>query len=420
MKLILTGFALALAGVSTIATAQSAAGDPHAYAQKEGANQAQQAAPAQNAIQPSKKATQAILDLQTAVNAKDVANIPAKLAAAQAVATTKEDHYWIARMQLKAAVDQNNNAAAAAALDAIAATGLSAPAELGSFYSVIGGNEFNAKNYAAAATAFQHQLALDPTNSAAMVNLALTQAAGGNKAEAVGELQKAILTSTAAGKKPDEDVYRQAVSIAYAANLPSAIQLSQDWVKAYPNADSWRNTIAIYRNETHQDGEGDLDLLRLMQAAGAMQKPSDYAIFINSDLDQQNYNEAQAVLDAGIAAHVIDPAGADFHQLAAELKAKPKMSAAQLDAALKMSPNATNMLHIGDRFYAMGDYAKAADIYRQTMGKPGIDPDVSNLHLGMALLRSGDKAGAIAAFNAVKGARADIAKLWLIYAQQHA
>jgi tetratricopeptide (TPR) repeat protein len=157
-----------------------------------------------------------------------------------------------------------------------------------------------------------------------------------------------------------------------------------------------------------------------MQAAGAMQKPNDYAIFINSDLDQQNYNEAQAVLDAGIAAHVIDPAGADFKQLAAEVKAKKTMSTEELNAALKMAPNATNMLHIGDRFYAMGDYAKAADVYRQTVGKTGIDPDVSNLHLGMALLRSGDKAGAVAAFNAVKGARADIAKLWLIYAQQHA
>ena len=45
-------------------------------------------------------------------------------------------------------------------------------------------------------------------------------------------------------------------------------------------------------------------------------------------------------------------------------------------------------------------------------------PDLANLHLGMALARSGDKAGATAALNAVTGPRADIAKYWLLYVQQ--
>ena len=72
-------------------------------------------------------------------------------------------------------------------------------------------------------------------------------------------------------------------------------------------------------------------------------------------------------------------------------RASQKPTPADLNAALKMSPSGINLLHIGDRFYAMGDYAKAAEIYRQTMGKAGVDPDLSNLHLGMALIRSGDQ-----------------------------
>jgi hypothetical protein len=47
------------------------------------------------------------------------------------------------------------------------------------------------------------------------------------------------------------------------------------------------------------------------------------------------------------------------------------------------------------------------------------DVNVANLHLGMALARSGDKAGATAAFNAVTGQRADIAKYWLLYVNSH-
>ncbi len=40
-------------------------------------------------------------------------------------------------------------------------------------------------------------------------------------------------------------------------------------------------------------------------------------------------------------------------------------------------------------------------------------PSLINLHLGMALARRGDKAGATAALNAVTGPRAEIAKYWL-------
>jgi len=48
--------------------------------------------------------------------------------------------------------------------------------------------------------------------------------------------------------------------------------------------------------------------------------------------------------------------------------------------------------------------------------KGGVDADEVNTHLGIALAKSGDKAGAKAAFDAVKGApRAGIAGLWNAY-----
>ena len=67
----------------------------------------------------------------------------------------------------------------------------------------------------------------------------------------------------------------------------------------------------------------------------------------------------------------------------------------------------------------MGNYSKAAEIYRQVMSRPDGDKELANLHLGMALARAGDKAGATTALKAVTGARADIAKYWLVYVQQH-
>src|SRR5262249_35928686 len=129
-------------------------------------------------------------------------------------------------------------------------------------------------------------------------------------------------------------------------------------------------------------------------------------------------NEAQSVLDAGIAARAIDPANPEYRDLVAGLKAKPKATAADLAVATKTAQSGMALLRIGDRYYGMGDYAKAVELSRSSMGKPGVDPAMANLHIGMALTRAGDKAGATTALNAVTGARADVAKFWLAYLKQ--
>jgi hypothetical protein len=78
------------------------------------------------------------------------------------------------------------------------------------------------------------------------------------------------------------------------------------------------------------------------------------------------------------------------------------------------------LLRIGDRYYAMGEYGKALELYRMAAGKPGVDSSTTNLHIGMALARTGDKAGAAAALNSVTGAHAEIAKYWLLFLNQRA
>ena len=116
----------------------------------------------------------------------------------------------------------------------------------------------------------------------------------------------------------------------------------------------------------------------------------------------------------------VDPASPLFKDTIAALKQKSIATAADLAVATKAAQNGMALLRIGDRYYGMGDFAKAAELYRQSLGKPGVDANVANLHLGMALARAGDKAGATTAFNAVTGTRADIAKYWLMYRQAKA
>ena len=380
------------------------------------------AAPAQSKdqLKPSSGAVKSIVDLQTAVNANDVANIPAKVAAAQKAAKTKEDRYIIGQLQLKAALASKDNNALAAAIDTVAASGYLDAARVGELYRSLGGTYFNAKQYDPAAAAYDKAIAADPNNQDGLMMLAETRNAQGRKAEAVATFQRVLQASTAAGQKPREEVYRRTVALAYEGKLGSAPELARQWVVAYPSVDSWRNSIAIYRNLTMPDVEGTLDLLRLMQATGALTAAGDYNLFATASAEQLNYNEAQAVLDAGIAAKIVDPASPLFKDTITALKAKPKATDADLAVAAKTAANGMALLRIGDRYFGMGNFAKAVELYRQSMGKPGVDPNVANLHIGMALARSGDKAGATAALNAVTGPRADIAKYWLLYLQTKA
>jgi tetratricopeptide (TPR) repeat protein len=421
MKLITT---TAIALVAVI-SATPAAAQYGATAQQQSMPQlpqGQKAAPqaAQPQVKPSAKALKAIVDLQNTVNKNDFANVPAKVAAAQAVASTKEDRYLIGELQLKAALAAKDNAAIAAGIDVVANSGYLGAKAVGDLYTSLGSTFYNNKQYPQAQAAYQKALALDPSNADAPALLGEAYFAQGNKAEAAAAFHRAIQAKLAAGQKPDENLLKRATVVAYEGESPLAVELGRQWAGSYPSPDSWRNSIAIYRNLSHPDVEGTLDLLRLMQATGAMTTPGDYGLFARAAAEQNNFNEAQAVIDAGIAAKLVDPASSEFRDVVQGLKSKPKATAADLAIATKTAQSGMALLRIGDRYYAMGNYAKAVELYRMSMGKTGVDADVANLHIGMALARAGDKAGATTALNAVKGPRADIAKFWLTYVNQRA
>lgn len=421
MKFMISTAALALVAVSASAAAQDygSRGAPTQVPQPREESQPEAAQQKTPTVKPSNKALKALVELQNAVKANDTANIPAKIAAAQAVASTPEDRYLIAQFQLQAAAKSNDMVAASAAVDAMRASGVGDRAAMAKAYSAIGDSFYNSKQYDKAIAAFGHAVEIDPSDIQSQELVGESYFASGQKAQAAAAFQRAIQMRTAAGQKPDEALLKRAVAVAYEQQSPTSVVLAREWVAAYPSASSWSDAIAIYRNLNHPDTEGTVDLYRLMALTGSLTGPQ-WAQYSRGVAEQGNYNEAQLAYDAGVTAKLINPTSPDYSDLTTGLKSKPKATAADLAAATKAAVSGTALLRIGDRYYAMGDYAKAVELYKMAMGKPGVDPDVANLHVGMALTRSGDKAGATAAFNAVTGSRADIAKFWLLYLQNRA
>lgn len=427
MKLTTTAMALALAAWAAPAAAQYDRPPPPPPMRipdnipTETGNQMEMSkapAPKDGNAHPSGKAVKAIVDLQKSINANDSANIPAKLAAAQAAASTKDDRYIIGQLQLKAAVTANDDAATMSAIDAISGSGFANPVNVAELYVALGSKLYNAKKFDGAASAFERASTLDPSNSQALINLAESRFSQGRKPDSVALFQRVIQARTAAGQKPEEALYKRALGIAYEQQMPVATDIAKQWIAAYPSPASWRNGLALYQNLSKPDVEGTLDALRLMRATGALSNSADYSLYATAAAQQLNYNEAQAVLDEGLAAKVVDPTNPLFRDIIAGLKAKPKATEADLAEATKTAQSGMALLRIGDRYYGTGQYAKAVELYRKAMGKPGVDPSLANLHLGMGLARVGDKAGATTAFNAVSGDLSQIAKYWLIYVQQ--
>jgi tetratricopeptide (TPR) repeat protein len=418
-----TALGLILAASATPLFAQSSYGSRGSQQQsvpQPNAEEQQTTTDKTSGIKPSKQAQKAFIELQKAVNANDTANIPARLAAVQAVATTPQDKYLLAQFQLKIAATANDTAGIAAAIDAMASSGLADSALVGKLYRGLGGSYYNAKQFDQAAAAFERAVAMNPSDLDALKLVGEARLAQGNKAAALTAFQKVMAARKAAGQKPEEELYKRSVQMAYDAKSPSTIQIAREWVAAYPSPSSWHDAVAIYRNMGRPDVEGTLTLLRLLRAAGAMTTPGDYALYASAAADQLNFNEAQAVIDEGIAAGKVDPASVQFRDIIPPLAKKPKATAADLADASKTAQSGMALLRIGDRYYALRDYAKAVDLYKKAMGTPGVDADVANLHLGFTLAAAGDKAGATQAFNAVKGGRADIAQFWLLYLQSKA
>jgi tetratricopeptide (TPR) repeat protein len=281
MKLITTT-ALALVAVFAAAPAAAQYGTAaQQQLQQQQLNQGQttpQSPPAKSAqvtIKPSAKAQKALIDLQDTVKKNDFASVPAKVAAAQAVVSTKEDRYLLGKLQLDAAVAQKDNAGLAAAIDTIAGSGYLETSKVTGLYKDLGATFYNNKQYSQAQAAYQKALAADPRNVEIPALIGETLFAQGQKAEAAAAFQRAIQARVAAGQKPDENLLKRATIIAYDAGSPIASELGRQWVASYPSAESWRNSIAIYRNLNHPDVEGTLDLLRLMQATNSLSVPSD-------------------------------------------------------------------------------------------------------------------------------------------------
>lgn len=375
------------------------------------------AAPTQRQLKLTPKAQKALLDLQTAVKAKNSAAIPGLVAAAQAVVQNQDDRYALASMRLQAAADSNDYTGLITAADAMTAAG--APASETTTVYQFAAQRLAAQNqYAQAGSALDRWMAVDPNNTDAMLLRADLFFKQKRAAEGLTFLTQAIARQKAAGATVPESWYQTRVAQAYDAKLPAVYGYTREWVQAYPTAQHWRDTVNIYRNMSGLDRAALIDMMRLSRATKSLAGEGDYSAWAQSLINHGYPSVALALLQEGAASGAISMTSANIGPLAAQARARTAGERAALLAAGKAAPSAATAapaMRAGDGFLDSGEFAQAATLYRAALTKPGVDKDLANLRLGIALAQAGDKAGATTALQAVGGSQAQIAQYWMTY-----
>jgi tetratricopeptide (TPR) repeat protein len=180
-----------------------------------------------------------------------------------------------------------------------------------------------------------------------------------------------------------------------------------------------RNAVIVFRESATLDKEADLDLLRLMRATKVMSGPGAYLELAQLLNEAGLPGEAKAVLDDASRGGILKGgAGASLLASLNPRIADDRASLPGVDTKARAAANGTLAMRTATAYLGYGDYAKAIDLYRLALSKGGVDANLVNTRLGMALALAGQKAEAEAALKAVSGPRADLAALWVAWLNQ--
>lgn len=395
-------------------TASVALGASAADAQRSRGNQQQQ----QQGGQLSREENAALQPVQAAVQAQNWEAANTALQAAQASIQSPYGRYVVGQFQLQIGIGTNNQQIQSQAVDTMLASG-GAPAErVNALLDAQVAFAIQAQNYAVAETGLTRLLEGDPNNVERISTLGQVKLRLNKNDEAAALFRRALELSTANGQTAPEDVYRRALATVYQARQAGpAIDLARQLATAYPTRRNWRDALTIYRELGGIDGGMELDVRRLMRAAGALTSEADYVEYAEAVNRAGLPGEVKAVLDEGVSRNVLRAGGPQSQLLAnaSEAVAGDRAGLAGQRAAAMAAPEARRVVSLADAYASYGQDAEAIELYRAALQKTGADADLINIRLGAALFRAGQRAEAETAFRAVTGQRQQLANFWLAF-----
>lgn len=371
----------------------------------------------------SRSENAAVLPLYQAVQGEDWAAARAAISAAQAGAESANARYLVGQLMLATGRGAQDTQLQGQAVDQMVASGGAPQEQIGALLNAQADIAIQAQNWPVAEAAVTRILESNPDDVQRITTLAQIKLRLNKNDEAQALFQRALQASTAGGQAAPEDLYRRLLAAAYEARqAPQANDLSRQLVRAYPTPTNWRDALLIYRQLGNVDGALDMDSRRLMRVAGALESEADYVEFADQLSRAGLPGEVKSVLDEGVSRGKLRAGGAhaDLLTRANAAVAEDRAGLAGQRASALAAADVRPALGLADAFAGYGQYAEAITLYRAALGKNGADANIINTRLGAALVQSGQRAEAEAAFRAVTGRYAELANFWLLWLERGA
>jgi tetratricopeptide (TPR) repeat protein len=235
-------------------------------------------------------------------------------------------------------------------------------------------------------------------------------------------LSDVIARQEAAGTVPDEQTYR--IIQGACVNLKDDACVNEQFeklVKHYPKPMYWKDLTNTLLRDASSDKQL-LNVLRLADGVEVMDKSAQYFELAQLAIAQGLPGEAQSTIEKGLQKGVFQsqPEKDRANRLLKESKnaaSLDKSTLAKQDDSARAKPTGDADVKLGAAYLSYGETDKAIEALKRGIGKGGVkNPDEAGLLLGIAYMRSNNKAEAAKAFESVKQdpTMARIAKLWLL------
>ncbi|MDO6414729.1 hypothetical protein Q4F19_10095 [Sphingomonas sp. BIUV-7] len=377
------------------------------------------------AMELSPKVRAGAVAAQAALAKNDFAGAKTAIETAEPEIKTADDKYIVGQLYLQVAQKGQQPDLFPKAVNMMIDSGKAPPETVSQLQMVKAKMAYQAKDFRTAETALLAAQAAGSADADLIPVLVSSQHELGKDLVALQSLTATIDKQQAAGQPVPEAWYQRGIAIGYGAKAgpdKAAINaitadLARKWVSAYPTKSNWRDSLVIYRDSSKLDPDTEIDLYRLLYATGGMKGERDYMDYVLATYLRYP-GEAQMVLNAGTSSGQVNPAGKNASEIKGIVSAKVPADKASLASAGKSANAAATgkvALNTADAFLGYGEWTKAVELYKLALQKGGVDANVVNVRLGMALAKSGDAAGAKAAFAQVTGPRKPLADLWTVY-----
>lgn len=392
-----------------------------------------QEAPAAPALKPSADAVKVYQEADKLLKAKDIEGAKAKAAQLEQVAKTPDDQYILGQLLIGVGQASNDQQVIRSGLQKSVDSGKTAPADAAKFHYFLGQFASQAKDldgaiqhYGAALSGGYSPIVTEvglaevyfskATSGPNVVNNQLTPQGKQIANEGLTHLKSAVEKQAASGQPVEGAWYSRGFRMSVLASSPDQAYWSGHALKAGGQPENWRLALRGFQ-DTHKTMTRDenLDVLRLMAASGSLQDAYSYGEYADAALKGGLFGEVKAVIDQGRSSGRLQPSQlADVYKIASDGIPADRSSLPASESSSAKAANGKIAASTASAYLGYGDYAKAATLYRLALQKGGVNADEVNTRLGIALARSGDTAGAKAAFGAVTtpGTRKDIANFW--------